>query len=265
MPFAVAGHPDARRTLRILSAYRAVGADLVELGVPWRDPFADGPVIAAASRAAAARGVGVHETLALAADAVAAGSDVVVMAYAAAVADHGAFFAGCGRAGVTGAVIPDLPRHQVPRTAAVAASYGVALAGFLTPAATREQMAEVVASASGFVYCALTGGPTGGRGRLPSSLPEFLARVRGVTPLPLAVGFGIRTTAQARRVAAVADCVIVGSALVEMVGAPGAGVTERSGNEAYLVALAERTRSFSDAVHGVRRRPDPGGAALTTR
>ena len=187
-----------------MSTYRDAGADLVEVGIPWAYPVGDGPVIAAASREAAARGSGVADALRLAADAAAAGIDVVVMSYAPSVppADREAFFADCETAGVVGVVMPDLPPHETAAAAAAAAAHGVAFVGFVTPSSSPERVAEVGAMASGFVYCASTSGLTGGRGRPSPGLPGLLKRVRATTSLPLAVGFGVSTPAQAARVAA---------------------------------------------------------------
>lgn len=260
MPFAVAGYPDLAASLRVLSTYRDAGADLVELGVPCADPVGDGAVIAAASRAAAARGVGVAQTLALAAEATAAGIDVVMMTYAAVVPRGGraAFFAGCRGAGVVGVVMPDLPPDEARDASAAAAAAGVALAGFLTPVATRERIADVAANATGFVYCASTSGRTGGGGGYGPELSAFLGRVRAQTALPLVVGFGVSTPAQAARVAAAAEGVVVGSALVALVGAT-------ADIDAIVTEVGAQTRAFCGAVRGAPKAVAGPGRPPTTR
>jgi tryptophan synthase alpha chain len=219
MPYAVGGYPDIESCSRILRAYREAGADLIEIGMPFSDPLADGPVIQAASTVALSRGLRPGNVLELAAEAASEGARVVLLSYLNTILAFGPsrFFARCRECGVLGVVIPDLPVEEAAELQATARDSLVDVILLVAPTSTDARLARITAAASGFIYCVSTTGVTGARSALRADLPAFIARVRQHTDLPLAVGFGVSTIDQVAAVAAQADGVIIGSALVDMV------------------------------------------------
>lgn len=219
MPYAVGGFPDIEGCSRILQAYHEGGADLIEIGIPFSDPLADGPVIQGASTVALGRGVRPKDVLQLAAAASAKGARVVLLSYLNTILAFGPerFFDRCRVSGVLGVVVPDLPVEEAAELQSAARSSAVDVILLVAPTSTDARLARIAAAASGFIYCVSTTGVTGARAALRADLPAFLERVRRHTELPLAVGFGVSTVEQVAAVATHADGVIVGSALVEMV------------------------------------------------
>lgn len=224
MPYAVGGYPDPDSCLEILRTYAASGADIVELGIPFSDPLADGPVIQAASQVALRQGVRPAQVLDLAGRAAGEGARIVLLSYLNTILAMGAndFFKRCRDRGVLGVVIPDLPVEEAGELQTFAGAWGVDVILLAAPTSTDARLARIAGAASGFIYCVSTTGVTGTRAALRAGLPEFVARIRRHTDLPLAVGFGVSNIEQAATVATYADGVIIGSALVEMVGADGA-------------------------------------------
>lgn len=219
MPYAVGGFPDLEGCARILEAYHGGGADLIEIGIPFSDPLADGPVIQSASTVALGRGVRPKDVLQLAAGVSAKGARVVLLSYLNTILAFGPdrFFERCRECGVLGVVVPDLPVEEAAELQSAAKSSAVDVILLVAPTSTDARLARIAAAASGFIYCVSTTGVTGARTALRADLPAFLDRVRRHTNLPLAVGFGVSTVEQVAAVAAHADGVIVGSALVDMV------------------------------------------------
>lgn len=221
MPYLMAGFPDAERSRQILRAYVDGGADLIELGVPFSDPLADGPVIHAAGVAALAAGVHTADAIALAAE-VADEVPVVVMCYANLVLARGVErFADLLVAnGVSGLIVPDLPLEEAPATLEALDARGLALVPLVAPTTPQERLTEIGKRARGFLYTVSVTGTTGERAVNAGGLAESLDRARAHTDVPVAVGFGIATPDQARAAAdAGADGVIVGSRLVREAGA----------------------------------------------
>jgi tryptophan synthase alpha chain len=209
-----AGHPDIERSLDILHALEEAGADIIELGVPFSDPIADGPIIQASSQRALENGMTYDGVLALVSRArltvpvvlfsylnpvLAAGSDALTRA-----AD----------AGASGILITDIPVGADPEREAWLGNSPLAFIRLVAPTTPRERMAEIARHGSGFVYLISRLGVTGVQEDTATSLPETIARLRSTTALPICVGFGISTPAQARSVGNLADGVVVGSALV---------------------------------------------------
>ena len=223
MPYLMGGFPDLDTSRAALEACADSGADLVELGVPFSDPLADGPTIHAAGAHALARGVTVDAVLALCRTA-AERLPVVLMVYANAVLARGAdpFAASAAQAGAAGLIVPDLPHDEAAETRAACDAHGMALVPLVAPTTPPERLAAIGADARGFVYTVSVAGTTGERAELPPELEAAVARVRSVTDLPVAVGFGISSARQARAVAEVADGVIVGSRVVRAAGEGGA-------------------------------------------
>jgi len=219
VPYAVGGYPDLDSCKDILRTYREAGAGIIEIGVPFSDPLADGPVIQAASQVALRTGIRPGDVLDLAEEAAGSGTPVVLLAYLNTIlAYHPArFFADCGRKGVAGVVVPDVPVEEAADLQHAARACEVDLVLLAAPTSTESRLARIAAAGSGFIYCVSTTGVTGARAALRADLPEFVARVRRHTSLPLAVGFGVSTAEQAGSVARYADGVIIGSALVDIV------------------------------------------------
>lgn len=222
MPYLLGGYPDPERSRACVVAAIEAGADLIELGVPFSDPLADGPVIHEAASQALARGVTPGDVLAIA-EAVADRCPVVLMAYANLVFTFGAarFCERLQAAGVAGLIVPDLPFDEADELRAETDRWGLALVPLSAPTSTDERLKSLGAVARGFVYAVSLTGTTGERAELPPGLPEFVARVRANTSVPVAVGFGISGPRQAARVAEFADGVIVGSRIVRAAGEEG--------------------------------------------
>jgi tryptophan synthase alpha chain len=217
----MAGFPTRVESLAALHILAEEGADLIELGVPFADPLADGPVIrdaADAARAAAGGAFGLAETIALAAEFIAAAGDdappVALMTYLNPLMRMGLPVAAAAlrEAGVGGVIVPDLPPDMAGPW--LAASAGIDTVFLVAPTSTPERLAKVGSMSSGFVYCVSSTGVTGERAELPAELVELVTRVKAATTLPVAVGFGVSTPEQSAIVAGLADGVIVGSAIV---------------------------------------------------
>lgn len=243
--YLMGGYPDRAGSLEALRAVALAGADVIELGVPYADPLADGPVIQRAAAVARAQegGFGLAETLELAAAAAALEGmpPIVVMTYLnpmmrmgfATVAEKAA------EAGVAGFIVPDLPPDNpiAAQWAAAATVNGIDTVFLAAPTSTPERLALVGERSSGFVYVVSSLGVTGERAELPVELTALVGRVRAATSLPVAVGFGVSTPGQAASVAAIADGVIVGSALVK--------------RQQDVAALGDFVASLASAVRGL--------------
>ncbi len=216
MPYLMGGFPTLVGSEAIGRACAAAGADLVELGVPYSDPLADGPVIHAAGTAALRAGATVGGVLGVAA-ALSPAVPVVVMCYANLVLARGrsAFAQALAQAGVSGLIVPDLPLEEAPALLEACDAAGVALVPLVAPTTPADRMAAIGARARGFLYTVSVTGTTGERASLAEGVREVVARAKAATDVPVAIGFGISTPAQAAQAAdAGADGVIVGTRLV---------------------------------------------------
>jgi len=222
MPYAMLGYPTPDTSLAVVQTLMAAGADLLELGVPFSDPLADGPTIQAATQQALKNGVTVAYCLGMLADLRARGVEApaLLMSYVNPILAYGLqhFVADSADAGADGFIVPDLPPEEAEELEVACRQHGLALVYLLAPTSPPERVALVAEKSEGFIYLVSLTGVTGARDSLPSGLADFVARVRAVTRKPLAVGFGIGSGEQARAVAQLADGVIVGSALVQRAG-----------------------------------------------
>lgn len=235
MPYLMGGFPDLETSGRIGEAYAESGADLIELGVPFSDPLADGPVIHAAGTEALRRGATLPGVLEVAAQ-IAEHAPVVVMCYSNLILARGLerFVDALVAGGVSGLIVPDLPFEEAPDTLQACDAGGIALVPIVAPTTPESRLAAIGARARGFVYTVTLTGTTGERAQLGAGLAAVIARAAANTDVPVAVGFGIGTPEQAADAAAAgADGVIVGSRLVraagdepDPVGAVGALVAE---------------------------------------
>jgi len=223
MPYMMAGYPDRETGLAVAAAYADSGADLIELGVPFSDPLADGPAIHAAATTALEAGA----TLATALEVCRSVSErvpVVFMVYANMVLAHGGAreFAGLAKAaGAAGAIVPDLPLDEAGEVREAFAAEGLALVPLLAPTTPAERRKRICEAAHGFVYVVSTVGTTGERDEIPAALTELVEATKADASTPVAVGFGIGTPQQAAQVGQIADGVIIGSRLVRAAGEGG--------------------------------------------
>jgi tryptophan synthase alpha chain len=222
MPYMVLGYPTADVSLKVAQTLAEAGADLLELGVPFSDPLADGPTIQVATHHALNQGVTLAKCIAMAAEMRKRGlkTPALLMSYINPILAYGV--QGCvmdsAAAGVDGFIVPDLPPEEADELETACREYGLALVYLLAPNSPPDRIALVAEKAQGFIYLVSLTGVTGARDSLPPGLADFVARVRAVTHKPLAVGFGIGSGQQAKAVAQLADGVIVGSALVRQAG-----------------------------------------------
>lgn len=246
MPYLMGGFPDVETSRRIAEAYADGGADLIELGIPFSDPLADGPVIQAAGTRALAAGTTTEQVLGVA-RAVSPRIPVVLMTYANTVLATGyeAFAQRIAEHGVSGLIIPDLPLEEAPEARAACDRAGVALVPLVAPTSPEERLERIGAGASGFLYAVSVTGTTGERASLPELYAQTIAQARRHTAVPVALGFGIAEPAQALAAAeAGADGVIVGSRLVRAVAeAADAGEDPAEAARALVAAFAAALRA----------------------
>jgi tryptophan synthase alpha chain len=222
MPYSVLGYPTRQAGLEVIKTLAAVGADLLELGVPFSDPLADGPTIQAATQKSLENGTTVKECLAMVRELRQQGVETpaLLMGYVNPLLAYGLeqFVADAAAAGIDGLIVPDLPPEEAAELEAACAQHGLALVFLLAPTSTPDRIELVAERSQGFIYLVSLTGVTGARADLPPDLTDFIQRVRTETDKLLAVGFGIGNGAQAHAVGQIADGVIVGSALVKRAG-----------------------------------------------
>ena len=228
IPYYTAGYPTRAACLEALRGAASAGADVVEIGIPFSDPLADGPTIQRSTHTALAQGMTVGGVLALVRDAQLA-VPVVLMTYVNPVLAYGAarFAQDARRAGVAGVLFTDLPAGAAPDVERAVSDADLDLIRLIAPTTTDERLAAAVRGAGGFIYLISRLGVTGARPDAPAELDRHVRRVRAVTRLPIAVGFGISTPAQAAQAARWADGVVVGSALVDALGTGGIAAARR--------------------------------------
>ena len=220
MPYLMGGYPDLERSRAIAFAYADGGADLMELGVPFSDPLADGPVIHAAATAALQAGITVTHVLDVC-RAITERVAVVVMCYSNLIFARGVerFADALVDAGASGLIVPDMPLEEASQMLQSCDRRGLALVPLVAPTTPGERLARIGAQARGFVYTVALTGTTGERASIDGGLDAIIRRTAGATTVPVAVGFGISTPAQAAAAAAAgADGVIIGSRLVRAAG-----------------------------------------------
>lgn len=223
IPFITAGDPDLATTEALIKIAADAGAALIEIGIPFSDPIAEGPVIQEADIRALAAGTTVDGIFAMAAR-LRKTIDIpmVLMGYANSFFHYGydAFFKRCAEVGIDGAIIPDIPFEEKHEAADVAGQYGVALLSMIAPT-SEERIQKIAAEAQGFIYLVSSMGVTGMRLAITTDLGAMVSAIRQVTDVPIGIGFGIHTPQQAAEMAAIADGAIVGSAIVNLVAEHG--------------------------------------------
>jgi tryptophan synthase alpha chain len=232
IPYLTAGYPSLAETVDLVMAAEAAGVDALELGLPFSDPLADGPVIQAASQAALTGGA-THARALDIARTVRERSDLplIFMGYANPMYRYGLdkFIHVMSEAGVDGLIVPDLPHEEAEGARAACRDSGVSWVPLIAPTTPAERIGVLDAAATDFTYCVALTGVTGARAELDPALPAYLERVAGAVLKPFVVGFGISTPGQAARVAPPAAGVVIGSALIRALdGAPDAAARRRA-------------------------------------
>jgi len=253
--FVMAGDPDYDASLAILSALPQAGADVIELGMPFTDPMADGPAIQAAGLRALAAGQNMKRTLALVRE-FRRGDDatpIVLMGYFNPIYVYGAarFLDDAKAAGVDGLIVVDLPPEEDEELCLPALASGLNFIRLATPTTDDRRLPTVLTNTSGFVYYVSITGITGAAAPNPYNVKSAVARIKRHTKLPVCVGFGVRTAEQARAIAQGADGVVVGSALVEAVRVSlGPDAKPTSGTVASVTGLVG---ALADGVRSAQR------------
>ena len=221
--YLMAGYPDPARTVPLLLALEAGGADVIELGVPFTDPLADGATIQRANETAVAAGVTFADCLAFTREARARGlaAPLALMGYANPLLAYGEerAAADAADAGADGFIVVDLPPEEAGAFRAACARHGVSYVPLVAPTTAEARMARVAAAADSFIYCVSVTGTTGQRAELSPEIGSLVAAIRRHTSLPVAVGFGVSTREQAEAVGRLADGVVVGSAIIAAIEA----------------------------------------------
>jgi tryptophan synthase alpha chain len=262
--YLTAGDPDPETSYRLLSGVAAAGADLVEIGMPFSDPMADGPAIQAAGQRALKGGIGLRQTLTLvrrlrSGDVA---TPIVLMGYYNPIYRYGVdrFARDAAGAGVDGVIVVDLPPEEDAELAGPAHAAGLDIIRLATPTSDDDRLPRIVAGAGGFLYYVAIAGITGTRAADTGAVAAAVARVRRFTALPIAVGFGIKNPEQAALVAGAADAVVVGSALVERLAANLA--PDGRAAPGLVEAVLGEVRALAAGVRGARmgRRDGPRAA-----
>ena len=253
--FVTAGDPDPDTSLAILQALPAAGADVVELGMPFTDPMADGPAIQASSQRALRAGQTLKKTLALVRTFRAGdeGTPIVLMGYYNPIYIYGVprFLADAKTAGVDGLIVVDLPPEEDDELCVPALNAGLNFIRLATPTTDDRRLPAVLANTSGFVYYVSITGITGAAAPDTRRVVDAVQRIKRHTSLPVAVGFGVKTAEHARAIAAGADGVVVGTALVEAIR----GSLDQTGkaSERTVPAVTELVAALSAGVRGARQ------------
>ena len=250
VPYVMAAYPRRDLTVPLLLALEAGGGDVIELGMPFTDPLADGATIQRANEVAVAQGVTFADCLDMVREARAQGltAPVVLMGYDNPILAYGeeAAAADAAAAGVDGFIVVDLPPEEAATFRAACAANGVSFVPLVAPTTSEARLDEVAAVADSFIYCVSVTGTTGQRSALPAELAAFLATIRRHTALPLAVGFGISTREHVEQVGSLAEGVVMGSAIIATIDA---GSAEDCG---------QRVREFVEHVTGHSRDGEVG-------
>ena len=224
IPFVTAGDPSADKTVEYILEMEKAGADLIELGIPFSDPTAEGPVIQAANLRALRGGMTTDGAFGIV-EKVRQSSQIplVFLTYLNPVFHYGyeAFFARCEAAGVDGIIIPDLPFEEKEEVDVVAGNYGIDLISMIAPT-SKERIRKIAKGAKGFLYVVSSMGVTGERTNITTDIDGMLKEIRSVSNVPAAVGFGIHTPDQAAEISRTAEGVIVGSAVIKLIAKYGA-------------------------------------------
>ena len=249
IPFIEAWDPDAATSAALLRGLPAAGADLIEIGIPFTDPMADGPIVQAAGKRALRSGVNVRHVLAMVRefrredDA----TPIVLMGYLNPILSYGVegFCTDAAAAGVDGLIMVDLPTEEADMLVPQAAAHGIDIIRLVAPTTHDDRLPLVLQASSGFIYYVSIIGITGTRSTTAEHLAEAIPRIRRVSDLPIAVGFGVRSPAQAAEAVRVADAAVVGSALCSTIAA-------NVGKPELVRSVLDQVRELAAGVRGAR-------------
>ena len=220
MPYLCAGDPTPELTAKLLLTLETAGADLIELGVPFSDPIADGPTVQRASERALAHSISLQQILEIVKNLRPQTEiPIALMSYYNPIFRMGekAFCKAAQDAGVDGLIVPDLPPEQAQPLLEVAPKYNLATIFLVAPTSPPERMQLIASVSTGFIYCVSVTGVTGARATLSDEIAPMITELRKHTDKPVSVGFGVSTSEQAKQVADIADGVIVGSAIINVI------------------------------------------------
>jgi tryptophan synthase alpha chain len=225
IPYITAGDPSPALTVPLLHALAGAGCDIIEIGVPFSDPMADGPAIQRSSERALKKGVGLGDVLGMVRDfrSKDASTPIVLMGYANPIEAMGSekFVSAAAAAGVDGVIVVDYPPEECAEFAALCGKSGINQVFLLAPTSTDQRIKEVARVGSGFLYYVSLKGVTGAGHIDTSAVAAHLPKIRAATRLPIGVGFGIRDAVSAKAIAAVADAVVIGARIIEEIEAAG--------------------------------------------
>lgn len=243
--FITAGYPDIETSKKIIKAAADAGADIIEIGIPFSDPTAEGPVIQGANEAALSAGITTDKVFDMVEELRKEISiPLCFMTYANVVFSYGRggdeFLSKCAELGIDGLILPDVPFEEKGEFAEVCEKYGVDLISLIAPT-SESRISMIAKEAKGFIYVVSSLGVTGVRSEITTDIGAIVGLIRQATDTPCAVGFGISTPGQAKEMAALSDGAIVGSAIIKIIG--------EAGNEAPKNVF-EYVKSMADAVHG---------------
>jgi len=243
IPFIMAGDPDLKTTEALAVRMAEGGADIIELGVPYSDPLADGPTIQAASQRALQNGVNLKSIFSLARKLQGIASPLVLMTYFNPIFRYGlqAFASGCQKSGIVGVIVPDLPPEEAGAWIEEARKVELDTIFLAAPTSPEERVRLVSKVSRGFIYYVSVTGVTGVRGDLPEELASAVRQIKERSRKPVAVGFGISTPEQAKEVSGFADGVIVGSAIVKI-------IEEEGKNDKLAKRVGDFIASLADAM-----------------
>lgn len=246
--YVTAGFPDRESTPAIVRALVAGGADLIELGIPFSDPLADGTTIQRSTYRALEQGVNLGACIEMVEVLRRGGltAPIILFGYLNPLLAYGLdrFFRDAEAAGVDGLIVVDAPMEEVEDLRSRALAAGIDPIQLVAPTTGEERLAKVLDSATGFVYCVSVAGTTGARGDLPASLPELVSRVRRATDLPIAVGFGVSRAEHVASIGQLCEAAVIGSAIVDVI------------EQAPPDECVTKVREYVEEVTGLRKALD---------
>lgn len=245
--YVTAGDPDLSATKKIVLSLEKSGVDIVELGVPFSDPIADGPTIQAASHRALAAGATLKKIFSMMGPLRKTTQiPVVFMTYYNPVLKYGIkkFVRDCGLKGVDGVIIPDLPFEEAKDLIKISKKSGIAVIFLAAPTSTRKRMKDIAKNSTGFIYYVSLTGVTGARSKLPDQVALNVRTIKSMTRKPVAVGFGISAPGQARSIARIANGVIVGSAIIRIIA------DNQKNNKMLISGISNFSKKLAEAIHG---------------
>jgi tryptophan synthase alpha chain len=253
VPFITAGDPDIETSFALLEKLPGIGADIIELGVPFSDPMADGPAVQAASLRALKAHMNLHKTLEMVRKfrEKDKATPIILMGYYNPIHHYGTakFARDAGTAGVDGLITVDLPPEEDEVLRVPAREHGIDIVRLLAPTTNDARLETVLNGASGFLYYVSVAGVTGTKTFDGSEVATALKRIHSASPLPCCVGFGIRTPEQAAQIARIADGAVVGSAIVSRIAELSANGAK---SDALVKDIANFCKSLAESVHAAR-------------